>query len=172
MESNEQNLNNQNLGFSNTESKDQVLYASLLDRIIADIIDGVLLSILFFVISIILTPLMIGAALAGGSIEDTAVFVISIIFLGIAYSYRVVTEGVLFSATIGKKIMNLKVVDESGNNLTLQKAAIRNAVKVFPMVIPFIGLLVYLASIYLIATSPRKQAIHDMVAQTFVIKNL
>ncbi|MEM3609510.1 MAG: RDD family protein [Candidatus Anstonellales archaeon] len=172
MESNEQNLNNQNLGFSNTESKDQVLYASLLDRIIAEIVDGILLTILFFAVSIILGPVMLGAALLGGSIENGAFIVLTIISLALTYSYRVVTEGVLFSATIGKKLMNLKVVDESGNNLTLQKAAIRNAVKVFPLIIPFIGLLVYLASIYLIATSPRKQAIHDMVAQTFVIKNL
>lgn len=175
MGTNEPNLNNQNYGFSNT-SQVQFNYASLLDRIIAELIDGILLGIVSLILLILFTiiagPFIAGSLLMGDSSTFSGLTTLfSLVILAVNLGYRIVTEGILFSATIGKKIMRLKVVDEAGNNLTLQKAAIRNVIKIFSYAIPFLNFIIVLANLYFIATGPRKQAIHDMLAQTFVVKN-
>lgn len=68
-----------------------------------------------------------------------------------------------FQGTPGKIIGGIKVVDEHGNKLTFWRAFGRNASKAISIIIIFIGFLMALFT-------DRKQALHDMIAKTYVIK--
>ena len=72
------------------------------------------------------------------------------------------------STTLGKRLLNLKVVDESGIKITWTQSFIRNVTKV-PFLTTFLGFDV-LFGIISEKTRGRKQRSLDFVAGTIVIK--
>lgn len=68
-----------------------------------------------------------------------------------------------FQGTPGKIIGKIKVVDIQGNKLTFWRAYGRNMLKVISGIIIFIGFFIALFTV-------KKQAFHDLVAKTIVIK--
>ncbi|MBL0286160.1 MAG: RDD family protein [Bacteroidetes bacterium] len=72
-------------------------------------------------------------------------------------------ESSLKQATIGKQLMNMKVVDKNGFRLTPANALIRNLSKIHFCFILFIGYL-------MAAFDAQKQSLHDKIAGTFVVK--
>lgn len=66
-----------------------------------------------------------------------------------------------YQATIGKSILKLKVVDIDGNKISFGKASGRFFVKIISGLILGIGF-------FMIAFTKNKQGLHDMVAGTFV----
>ena len=67
-------------------------------------------------------------------------------------------------ATLGKKILGLKVVDLNGNRISLGKATGRFLASILSGLILGIGYL-------MVAFNPKKQGLHDQIAGTYVIKN-
>ena len=65
--------------------------------------------------------------------------------------------------TPGKKLCSLKVVDNSGNRISFGKASLRYFSSLLSACILIIG---YLMVIW----TDKKQALHDMIAGTFVVK--
>lgn len=107
----------------------------------------------------------------------------SVISLVVVIAYFGLLEGGAKQASIGKMAMGLKVTDGSGGPVGFGKAALR----AWPYYIGTIGLLLdslagttptlagitglaALISFIVIAFTPRKQGIHDMIAHTFVVK--
>lgn len=68
-----------------------------------------------------------------------------------------------WQATPGKKICRLKVIDYSGNRISFGRATGRYFASLLSALLLFIG---YLR----IAFNPRRQALHDSIAGTLVIK--
>ena len=66
--------------------------------------------------------------------------------------------------SIGKKVLNLRIIKEDGKMPTLVDAIIREIVGKFLSAI-FIGL-----GFLLIIVDERKQGLHDKIAKTFVVK--
>lgn len=84
------------------------------------------------------------------------------VFLAINWLYEALLMSSQWQATLGKKILNLRVTDEAGNRISFARATGRHFAK-------------YLSSFLLIgyimaAFTDRKRALHDIIAGTVVRK--
>lgn len=126
-------------------------YAGFWKRLLAAIID-----------SIILIPVGYVATMIGNSNEESLqAFIASTIF---SWLYFSIFESQGWQATPGKHFMKIKVVDYSGNKISFARATARYFSKFLSALILFIG--------YLMAGfTTRKQALHDLIAETLVINS-
>ncbi len=160
-------------------------YAGVLKRLIAFIIDSIILSIgvgiLFLVIGGIFG--LSGAGLASLSGEKDAVtggailgFVASIFIAGaIAFVLSILYYVLMWKsngATLGMKAMGIKVVDaETEGNPTGSQAFLRYLFGYFlPGVIPYVNFLAYILLAIMIGVDEKKQGWHDKIAKTYVIE--
>ena len=89
----------------------------------------------------------------------------SFVLLLAGLAYFAYMEGSEFQATIGKKLLGLKVVDATtgGGPIGLPRGAIRTVSKILSAMAFFLGFI-------WVAFSPRKQGWHDLIAQTQVVR--
>jgi uncharacterized RDD family membrane protein YckC len=80
-----------------------------------------------------------------------------------AFVYSVFLESSSWQATVGKAAMGLKVVDMEGARISVQQAAVRYIGKILSALILYIGFI-------MIGFTENKQGLHDMIAQTFVVR--
>lgn len=78
--------------------------------------------------------------------------------------YFSLMESSKFQATVGKIALNIKVVDYEGKKISFKLATIRYFSKLLSALILFIGF-------FMAGFTKRKQALHDLIAKTTVIKN-
>ncbi|MGC1483021.1 MAG: RDD family protein [Candidatus Acidiferrum sp.] len=156
-----------------------VEYAGFWLRFVAYIIDGIV-SCLAFVILLIPLFVLTGAGAALGRIvsdgdigDDMGAFLgVGFIFgffgiiLVVSWLYYALSESSSWQATLGKKILNLKVTDMSGQPISFGRATGRYFGKIITSMIPlFIG--------YIMAGfTEKKQAIHDMIASCLVLRKI
>lgn len=153
-------------------------YAGFWLRLVALIIDGIIIGV---VQSFIFVPILAALGLGFASSADmmdlsdpdqAAGFIASITALIGGYWILSLTIQVLYStfmessklqATVGKLALGLKVTDLQGNKLDFVKALIRNLSKIISNCTLLIG--------YIMAGfTEKKQALHDMIASTLVVK--
>ncbi|WP_157250264.1 RDD family protein [Nonomuraea typhae] len=141
-------------------------------RLVARIVDGVILGIAYFVLSLILATVLGGGFLA--------VMLTAIVGAVIYFAYEFVmlrSDG----QTVGKKVMGLRVVPAGGNragsSLTSDAVVSRAGVLWGPLAlsfIPVIGFAAYL--VYLVNVlwqfwdKPLQQCLHDKLAGTVVVR--
>lgn len=155
-----------------------VVYASFMARFAALIIDAIIIGcIQFIVIAPIMAALglgiasqvdnsgelsdeaavgMVGAIIAGVGSVIVIVYAISILYFAIMESSK--TQG-----SVGKMALGIKVTDMEGNRITFGKAFLRSIGKLISSMIMYIGYL-------MAAFTEKKQALHDMIATTLVVK--
>ena len=75
--------------------------------------------------------------------------------------YHVLFEISPWGATVGKKALGLRVVDEAGGGVTLGQAMIRNFIRGVEMILPFVPLISFF--------NPRFQRLGDLAAGTLVV---
>ncbi|PIZ95847.1 MAG: RDD family protein [Candidatus Magasanikbacteria bacterium CG_4_10_14_0_2_um_filter_33_14] len=133
------------------KTKEERHYAGFWIRVLALFIDFIALSIL---------GLLFGASSIGP-------FELAFAYTG----WKVVVPITYFigfwiwkSATPGKIILGLKIIDEKGLNINVSQAVIR----FFSLIISAIP---FLLGFFWIGFHPKKRTWHDMIAKTFVIKN-
>ncbi|MBM3740863.1 MAG: RDD family protein [Acidobacteria bacterium] len=93
---------------------------------------------------------------------ETAIALLVPIFAGITAAYHIRGETGPSQATIGKRLMGLRVVTESGDPLT-PRESIRRVVARLVVSMPFLG-----AGCLVALFSAREQAVHDLLAGTVV----
>jgi uncharacterized RDD family membrane protein YckC len=134
-------------------------YQGIGPRLIAQIIDAVILFILYFIV---------GAVMFGGFAFDVY-GAAAVSFLGVygllGFLYFPVLEG-LRGATVGKMVMKITVVREDGSACGFGPALIRNILRIID-VLPFL----YIIGLILISRSDKKQRLGDRIAKTAVIKS-
>lgn len=130
------------------------VYASFTQRFFATIIDFILLFLLNWFISIIL----------GIDFFDLAMGVIwyGNILILVYFTYM---ESSPKQATLGKQIMGIKVVSKEGGRITVGQSIIRSLSKIISAIILLIGFIIA-------AFSDKKQALHDIIASTYVVKEM
>jgi uncharacterized RDD family membrane protein YckC len=141
-------------------------YAGFWIRFLAYLIDSILLSLVF-------CPLGIGigfaAASAGIDPNSPAMtgqnLLVNLLSIFAGWLYFSFTESSSWQATIGKKLLNLKVTDMYGQRLTFGRASARYFAKILSSLICLIGFI-------MAAFTEKKQALHDMVASTLVVKDI
>lgn len=124
-------------------------------RAVAVIIDGILLMIVGWALGAVMGgSTATGFNLGGGP---------ALIFFLIAFAYFVVMEKTQ-GATLGKKLMGLKVVRENGSPMDWGTSVIRNILRLID------GFAFYLVGAIVVWVSKKKQRLGDMAAKTLVVR--
>ena len=148
------------------------IYAGFWRRFAALFVDSLLVTPLAVVAAVVL-GLLFGITMHGASELDpfrAAAFVgayagmILVIVAG-NWLYHTLMESSTHQATLGKKVLGLVVTDTSGNRISFARANGRFFGKILSGLILNIGYI-------MAAFTPRKQALHDMIADCLVLKRL
>lgn len=99
--------------------------------------------------------------------EDFGGAIIFLAFLVIWFGYGIVLEWYCHGKTVGKRVFNLRVVDEHGLQLTFAQIAVRNLLRM----VDFLPLL-YLLGGTVSVLSKRSQRLGDIAAGTVVIRTV
>jgi uncharacterized RDD family membrane protein YckC len=145
-------------------------YAGIGSRAIAVITDHIILMIITMVITL---PFGMTSALFSimGSVANpvtlasvmalmSTLVVISLVIWILYFTYFESTTG----QTLGKKMVNIKVVREDGKKLTFAEAFLRTILRMID------GLAVYLLGFIVVLVSEKKQRIGDIAAKTVVVR--
>jgi uncharacterized RDD family membrane protein YckC len=129
-------------------------------RAAAYFIDGFIVGIIGWVVALVL---IFGLAASGGvAMMMLGAMLNYVIVLAIYWLYFALQESSAAQATLGKRAMDLKVVDERGRRISFGRATGRFFGKIVSWFIAGVGFI-------LAAFTERKQALHDMMASTFVV---
>jgi uncharacterized RDD family membrane protein YckC len=161
-----------------TSARPPVGYAGFWLRVVAAIIDGIVVSIplapffFFFFASLIPSlmrsqdPMEVIAAV----LPRLMVFVL--VTLAISWLYWSLLESSAWQATLGKKVLGLYVTDISGQPATFARTSGRFFAGRGLSYIPSIGGLYFLISCICAGLTEKKQAVHDMIAGCLVLRKI
>ena len=162
-------------GWQAPAARPGVAYAGFWLRVVAFIIDGLLL---YFVSMILFLPFAASTGMGmrgmmtGRPPDPQAIFPMIHALLRLAllrtilnWLYYALLESSAWQATLGKKALGLEVTDLDGNRISFGRATGRFFAKIISSIILGIG--------YLMAGfTEKKQALHDILAGTLVIRKL
>lgn len=95
---------------------------------------------------------------------------ISYLYCGILYIIFLVLAPIITKGyTVGKYLFNLKIYSKKGTTVSPMQILYREITKLM-YTIPLLGLILAFFSLYLINTTPNNQGIHDIFADTKVVK--
>ena len=152
-----------------------VSYADLVTRIIAAVIDGVIL----WVVNIVLLIIAGVIAIAGAGLLITLVFGVVWAAVNAVYFVYGWTK---MRASFGQKFLNLETVNAADGATLTQNQAIRRWAFLWGpfavgVIIPILGILIELLAViyllylvYTVTQSPKRQGYHDLQAGTVVVK--
>lgn len=148
-------------------------YAGFWRRFAAFMIDNIILSIPTGLLATVFMMVQMPQLMAAQTEEEIAavlpgLFLVSILsnilFFVLFILYTSFMESSSKQATLGKMAMSIKVVDINGQRLNFWHAAGRNLGKVVSYFIIYFGF-------FMAAFTRRRQALHDIMASTFVVNN-
>jgi len=155
-----------------------VPYAGFWLRAVAYLIDGLIMGIVAVPLIIALAVLTGASAAIHGLSEDNAeqalagasfamfLIVMVMVLLGGMWLYYALTESSAWQGTVGKKVLGLIVTDMNGQRITFARATGRYFSR-------FVTGLVPLMFGYILAgITAKKQALHDMIASTLVLRRV
>jgi len=137
-----------------------VVYAGFWRRFAAAFLDGIIVYVISFVIGAVL-GIVLAVADAG---EHTLAVISYIVGLLIGVLYYPTQESSEAQATFGKRALGIKVTDLRGQRITFLRALGRTLAK-------WLSALTLLIGYLMAAFTARKQALHDMMAGTLVVRS-
>lgn len=175
----------ENIGNSQLSDEVEVEYAGFFRRVIAYIIDLIILAIINQIIKL--------ATGAG------AVYTIAMVIVAIAYF--TIMESSKFQATLGKMALGIKITDENGGRISITTSLLRYIVfqiltivsqllvlteptikidpnniqqlsKIYTMpssIVSFVGIVYDIILLITILSSEANQGLHDRIAKTYVV---
>jgi uncharacterized RDD family membrane protein YckC len=135
---------------------------------------ALLIDVVIWLIGVLVVAFVIGFAIGiyllatGRSSADTTAIgnqlalPLDLAGLVVAWLYFTLAEA-LWQGTVGKRVMGIKVTDEAGRPISWRRANARYWAKVLSLMILGIGFL-------MAAFTDRRQALHDILAHTLVVK--
>ena len=136
-------------------------YKGIWSRLAAQIIDGIVLLILFLlVIYVVFRTVFAGVWMS----PLESYFYASVIFVSLQFLYFSILEGYA-GTTIGKRVLKMRVAKEDGSACGIGSSLVRNILR-FVDAIPYP---LYFAGAYWVDKSPKKQRLGDRIAHTVVI---
>jgi uncharacterized RDD family membrane protein YckC len=145
-----------------------IIYAGFWLRFAAALLDGVIIFTAGCVVGVILGFVYVltsgvGQGPGGAGSELALNLVSYAINIGIGWLYQALMESSPSQATLGKMACGMKVTDENGNRITFARATGRYFGEYLSALTLFIG--------YMMAGwTERKQALHDLLAGTLVVR--
>lgn len=131
---------------------EKVKYISLSKRLVAFILD--------YVMIVVISAIVIGLMILFLSLKDDTFA--TLVMLIVSLLYFTLMESSSRQATLGKARMKIKVVNSNGEQLTFLNALGRYLGKYLSLLIAGFGFL-------MIPFTKKKQALHDMLAKTYVV---
>jgi uncharacterized RDD family membrane protein YckC len=128
-----------------SEDSSEIKYAGFWIRVVAMIIDSL----------VFLVPGYFIDRFSGD--YATAVYLVAWCF------YEAFFLASSWQATIGKRVMGIKVVGEDGEKISIGRAIGRTVAQFFSVIIICIGY-------FMVGWNKKKRGLHDMIAATYVIK--
>jgi uncharacterized RDD family membrane protein YckC len=156
-----------------------VAYAGFWLRVVAAFVDGIIISIpLAPIFLILMLPLIRNMQNPQDMQNPTLLFqlmapklgIIMLIFIVVSWLYWALCESSAWQATIGKKILGLYVTDSDHNRASFGRTSGRFFAGRFVASIPYVGGMYGLVDCLCVAFTAKKQAIHDMIAGTLVLR--
>lgn len=148
-------------------------YAGFGLRFIALIVDAIILMPVQWVLALVFGGFFSLAGLAAGSDAGAAAGALAamagamavyiLLMFTVHFFYSTLLESSKMQATLGKKVVGIKVTDLNGNRISVGRAAGRTLGKFLSSMILCVGYL-------MAAFTERKQALHDLLAGTLVVK--
>ncbi|MCM2355218.1 MAG: RDD family protein [Arenimonas sp.] len=143
-----------------------VVDAGFLRRFAAFLIDSLIVSTVFYALYLVGFVVLVLAA-AGGGEPDEATMVAGVLLFSLLYpllslAYFAGMESSAKQATLGKMALGIKVVDERGQRIGFGHAAGRWLASALSYLTFYIGFI-------MAGFTARKQALHDLVASTYVV---
>ena len=135
-------------------------YAGFWRRLVAYLIDYLIIGAGAFAVGFLIG---IGAGVAGADVNGGWLVAIYVITIAGYYLYYAFMESSANQATVGKIALGLKVTDEEGNRISFGRALGRTVAKILSALILFMGFV-------MAGFTDRKQALHDKIAHTLVVK--
>lgn len=132
------------------------IYAGFWKRLAAFLLDGIILSITWIIGGFIVV-------LAAGKFSDDIGTLLDVIRIILGWLYFSLMESSSNQATVGKMALGIKVTDVNGNRISFARATGRYFAKIISGLILLIGYI-------MAAFTEKKQALHDMIAGTLVVK--
>ncbi|MGH3088966.1 MAG: RDD family protein [Rubrobacteraceae bacterium] len=129
-------------------------------RVLATIVDGILLTILFIALAMLFGE----TSTSGGSANASLGTLPTLLLTVLSFGYYILMEGYM-GQTVGKMLLGIKVVREgSGEAPGLGKAAIRTVLRIVD------GFFFYLVGFIIVLVSGKNQRLGDMAAGTLVVR--
>jgi uncharacterized RDD family membrane protein YckC len=126
-------------------------YAGFWRRVAAALIDGILVAVVSWIVTAILSAAGDDSGLIGGLITLVG-----------AYGYYAGMESSSYQATVGKIALGIQVTDLNGNRISFGRALGRNLAEILSALILLIGYI-------MVAFTEKKQGLHDLIAGTLVV---
>ncbi|MCB9045666.1 MAG: RDD family protein [Chitinophagales bacterium] len=139
--------------YHGSEEQQYVIYAGFWARFFAYFIDGLILAIPGFIIRFVVND----SLLEGNLLSATITFIVD-------WLYFALQESGSAQATLGKRILDIKVTDMDGGRISFGRATGRYFGKIISAIILMIGFI-------MAAFDDRKQALHDKMAGTLVVSS-
>ena len=153
-------------------------------RLAAWLIDGVVILVGFFLVGIYLWPDLVETTALVSEVDGArlqtvryAPTKIGAVVLGIAvWAYAALQECGPRQATLGKRILGLRVTGLDGGRVSLLTASYRSWPRWLPGIMGVVGILdavvalIALAACIAVAFTPRKRGLHDMMARCLVVR--
>jgi uncharacterized RDD family membrane protein YckC len=135
--------------------------AGIGSRFLAQVIDSLIIAVIFTAISIL-------AGALGGifSSPDIALLVLVILTFILLTGYFLISEAAWNGQTVGKRATRLRVVGDQGEPLTISQAAIRNLVRIVDF-LPFF----YAIGMLTLFINGRGKRLGDFAAGTVVVRD-
>ena len=135
-------------------------------RLVAAILDSIILTVIAVIISFVLAAI---AEILLGEGAGVATFLLALLSFSIALLlYKPLMEASEYQGTFGKIILGIKVVNQSGNRLSVSESFLRTIVYIGMLSVPGLNI-IGLLGVIMIGFTEQKQGLHDMLAKTFVV---
>ena len=171
-----------------TPGPDGLVYADVPNRVIALIVDIIVLSVIGFVLAWLFGGLVSAPGAidsAGGELDIVAFVIVLVLQLGVSFAYFG-GAWTLVGATIGMRLLGMRIGDErDGSRIDWQRSLVRWLLLGIPALLSslavyvpnFVGLILWSLGVvwlvlllYTMAQSPTKQGLHDRYAHTILVK--
>jgi len=137
--------------------KTEVAYAGFWRRLLAYLIDGLVLAAVELTLGVAVYLVAPGDLRALANVAPVSA--------AVAWAYFALLESSPARATLGKMALELYVADAHGDPITFRRAAVRYLLKALSTLLLGTGWL-------MAAFTPRKQALHDVLAGTLVLRKV
>ena len=142
-------------------------YAGFGKRLLAAVVDAIILNVGLFVIGLVIGLILMAAGTTAAGIEDPDVqngidLIVKILSIFVTWLYFAMMEISARQGTLGKMVIGIKVTDLEGKKIGFRIATRRHFGKIISGIILLIGF-------FMIAFTQKKQGLHDMMAGCLVV---